>query len=46
MDQRLIDLYHDYAHVHFDRRVFLEKAAKIVGSASAAAALSAATRAR
>jgi carboxymethylenebutenolidase len=39
MDQRLIDLYHDYAHVHFDRRVFLEKAAKIVGSASAAAAL-------
>ena len=39
MDQRLIDLYHDYAHVHFDRRVFLEKAAKIVGSAAAAAAL-------
>ena len=39
MDQRLIDLYHDYAHVHFDRRVFLERAAKIVGSASAAAAL-------
>ncbi len=39
MDQRLIDLYHDYAHEHFDRRVFLEKAAKIVGSVSAAAAL-------
>jgi carboxymethylenebutenolidase len=39
MDQRLIDLYHDYAHVHFDRRVFLEKAARIVGSLSAAAAL-------
>src|SRR5262245_28133606 len=39
MDQRLIDLYHDYAHVHFDRRVFLEKAAKIVGSTAAAAAL-------
>ena len=39
MDQRLIDLYHDYAHVHFDRRVFLEKAARIVGSVSAAAAL-------
>lgn len=39
MDQRLIDLYHDYAHVHFDRRVFLDKAARIVGSVSAAAAL-------
>jgi carboxymethylenebutenolidase len=39
MDQRLIDLYHDYAHVHFDRRIFLEKAARIVGSVSAAAAL-------
>jgi len=39
MDQRLIDLYHDYAHVHFDRRVFLERAARIVGSVSAAAAL-------
>jgi len=39
MDQRLIDLYHDYAHVHFDRRVFLERAAGIVGSLSAAAAL-------
>jgi carboxymethylenebutenolidase len=39
VDQRLIDLYHDYAHVHFDRRVFLEKAARIVGSLSAAAAL-------
>ena len=39
MDQRLIDLYHDYAHEHCDRRMFLEGAEKIVGSISAAAAL-------
>ncbi len=39
MDQRLIDLYDDYEHVHFDRRLFLERAAKLVGSTAAAAAL-------
>ena len=39
MDQRLIDLYDDFVHVHFDRRLFLERAAGIVGSAGAAAAL-------
>ena len=27
MDQRIIDLYHEYVHAHFDRRVFLERAA-------------------
>jgi carboxymethylenebutenolidase len=39
MDQRLIDLHHDYVHDHFDRRRFLEQAARLVGGASAAAAL-------
>ncbi len=39
MDQRIIDLYDDFVHVHFDRRLFLERAAKIVGSMSAATAL-------
>jgi carboxymethylenebutenolidase len=39
MDQRIIDLYDEYVHVHFDRRLFLERATKLVGSASAAAAL-------
>ena len=39
MDQRIIDLYDDFVHVHFDRRLFIERASKIVGSAAAAAAL-------
>src|SRR5512137_311833 len=39
MDQRLIDLYDEFVHVHFDRRLFLERAAKLVGGAGAAAAL-------
>jgi len=39
MDQRLIDLYDEFVHVHFDRRLFLERAARIVGTAAAAAAL-------
>ncbi|HUK11180.1 MAG TPA: dienelactone hydrolase family protein [Stellaceae bacterium] len=39
MDQRIIDLYDDFVHVHFDRRLFLERAAKLVGGAAAAAAL-------
>jgi len=39
MDQRLIDIHHDYVHHHFDRRKFLEQAGRIVGSAGAAAAL-------
>ena len=38
MDQRIIDLYDDFVHQHFDRRVFLERAAKVLGSAAAAAA--------
>ncbi len=39
MDQRIIDLYDDFVHSHFDRRLFLERAAKIVGSVGAATAL-------
>src|ERR1700721_1487056 len=39
MDQRIIDLYDEFVHVHFNRRLFLEKAAKLTGSASAAMAL-------
>lgn len=39
MDQRIIDLYDEFMHVHFDRRLFLERASKVVGSSSAAVAL-------
>ncbi|MFI5015869.1 MAG: dienelactone hydrolase family protein [Hyphomicrobiales bacterium] len=39
MDERIIDLYEDFTHSHFDRRLFLERAAKIVGSVAAASAL-------
>jgi carboxymethylenebutenolidase len=39
MDQRIIDLYDDFVHRHFDRRLFLERAAKLVGGSAAAAAL-------
>src|SRR5271168_1470735 len=36
VDQSIIDLWEAYVHVHFDRRVFLDKAARLLGSASAA----------
>jgi carboxymethylenebutenolidase len=39
VDQRIIDLYDDFVHTHFDRRLFLERAARLVGSTAAAAAL-------
>jgi carboxymethylenebutenolidase len=39
MDQRLIQLYDDYTHRHFDRRLLLEGMVKIVGSTGAAIAL-------
>ena len=39
MDQRIIDLYDEFVHVHYNRRLFLEKVAKITGSMGAAAAL-------
>jgi carboxymethylenebutenolidase len=38
MDQRIIDLYDEFVHVHFDRRLFLDRATKVLGSAAAAAA--------
>ncbi|MEA2993294.1 MAG: carboxymethylenebutenolidase [Alphaproteobacteria bacterium] len=39
MDQRIIDLYDRFTHGFIDRRLFLERAGEIVGSAAAAAAL-------
>jgi carboxymethylenebutenolidase len=39
MDQRIIDLYDEYTHAPLDRRVFLERLARLTGSAAAAAAL-------
>lgn len=39
MDQRIINLYDEFVHVHFDRRLFLKKTAQITGSMSAAVAL-------
>jgi len=39
MDQRIIALWDEYVHVHFDRRLFLERAGRLVGGATAAAAL-------
>jgi carboxymethylenebutenolidase len=39
MDQRIIDLYDDFTHRHLDRRLFLERLAKLVGSMAAAVAL-------
>ncbi len=39
MDQRIIDLYDEYTHAPLDRRVFLERLAKLTGSTAAAMAL-------
>lgn len=39
MDQRIIQLYDDFTHGHLDRRLFLERLAKLVGSTAAALAL-------
>ena len=38
MDQRLIELYDDYVHLHFDRRQFLSRAGVLLGSTVAASA--------
>ena len=38
LDQWIIDLYDEYTHEGLERRVFLERAAKITGSVAAAAA--------
>lgn len=39
VDQRIVDLWDQYVHVHFDRRRFLNEAARLLGSAGAAAAI-------
>lgn len=39
MDPRIIALYDDFTHRHLDRRLFLERLARLVGSAAAASAL-------
>lgn len=39
MDQKIIDLYDDYVHRHFDRRLFLDRLARHVGGMSAALAV-------
>lgn len=44
MDQRIIELYDDFTHRHLDRRLFLERLARLVGSSAVAATLMAALR--
>src|SRR5260370_189397 len=44
VDQRIIDLWDDYVHFHFYRRLFLEGAARLLGKAGAAVGLVAALR--
>jgi carboxymethylenebutenolidase len=39
MDQRIIQLYDDFTHRHLDRRTFLDRLSKLVGSTAAALAL-------
>jgi carboxymethylenebutenolidase len=39
MDQRIIQLYDEFTHVHLDRRLFLERLAALVGSMAAALVL-------
>jgi carboxymethylenebutenolidase len=39
MDQRIIDLYDEYTHAPLDRRVFLDRLAKLTGGMAAALAM-------
>jgi carboxymethylenebutenolidase len=39
MDQRIIQLYDEFTHCHLDRRLFLDRLARLVGSTAAALAL-------
>ncbi|HEY0266790.1 MAG TPA: dienelactone hydrolase family protein, partial [Rhizomicrobium sp.] len=39
MDQKIIDLYDDYVHRHFDRRLFLDRLSGLAGGMGAALAL-------
>ena len=36
MDQKIIALYDDFTHRHLDRRLFLERLTKLVGSSALA----------
>jgi carboxymethylenebutenolidase len=36
MDQRIIELYDEFTHCHLDRRLFLDRLSKLVGSTTAA----------
>jgi carboxymethylenebutenolidase len=38
LDQNIIDLYDDYVHRHFDRRLFMDRLVRLTGSAAAASA--------
>ena len=44
MDQRIIELYDDFTHRHLDRRLFLDRLARLVGSSAVAATLLASLR--
>lgn len=44
MDQKIIELYDDFTHRHFDRRLFLERLTQLVGSSAVAMTLMAALR--
>ena len=39
MDQRIFDLYDDFIHSHLDRRLFLQRLTRLVGSTAGAVAL-------
>lgn len=39
MDRKIIELYDDFVHRHFDRRLFLERLTQLVGSSALAATL-------
>jgi carboxymethylenebutenolidase len=44
MDQKIIELYDDFTHRHFDRRLFLERLTQLVGSSAVAMTLMTALR--
>ncbi len=44
MDQKIIELYDDFTHRHLDRRLFLERLTKLVGSSAVAMTMMASLR--
>ena len=44
MDQKIIELYDDFTHRHFDRRLFLERLTQLVGSTAVAMSVMTALR--